>query len=70
MPENTHPTKNIILLIDNLPNLADALDREWQEMIFGDTQLGIDKFRSLISELEKTTARIKEIFEETAATKP
>ena len=56
--------------MDSIPNLADALEREWQEMIFGDTQAGIATFRSLITELENTTARIKQIFEETAATKP
>ena len=70
MKEDTSTTKNIIFLMDNIPNLADALEREWQEMIFGDTQAGIATFRSLIPELENTTARIKQIFEDTRATKP
>lgn len=73
MAKSTENTKNIILHIMNLTDLADSLEDEWQGVIFGDEhELGgsIATFRSLITELENTTARIKQIFEETAATKP
>jgi hypothetical protein len=70
MENNTETTKAVIFLIDALPDLSESLDFAWQTIMFDDTQAGIANFRSLITELEKTTARIKEIFEETAATKP